>query len=497
MVNKPKAPVYSLPDPDLNFLASGSALYDYGHLYTYVLHFQRITEDQISKNIPVIFISDSNDALCFAIASCWLLGLPFTTLTPNQSDTELKSLLKRLNASLVFTDKKNSIRVEDYQQRIIPEPDINEVSYTIPEAFSEHSPEEIFGIFTTSGSTGTPKLVPLKRRQMLFAAKASEDNFRPERNRYWLLCLPLNHVGGISIIIRSILYHSAIYRMDRFDDYQAATFMSENRLFQVASLVPTMLHRLLENRQFKTHKYFKTILLGGGPISQALLKKATIRGVPVVSSYGMTETCAQIAANPIIKPSGSYIPVKSVGPVFSPNKAEIRSDNGDTLSANNSGTIWLKGPQLFEGYVDETDNTGKFDKIGWFNTGDYGHLNTTGQLFIETRRTDLIISGGENINPREVESALEEIKNVGQAAVIGAPDEKWGQKMVAFIEPTTGEKPDTETILADLRKKLPGYKVPKEIILSDALPRTESGKIKKSVLLKMITETNGSDSNNH
>ena len=497
MVNKPKVPFYSLPDPDLNFLASDSGLYDYGHLYAYALQFQRITEEQLPENSPVIFLSDSSDSLCFAIASCWLLGVPFTTLTPNQTDSELNNVLSRLNARAVFTDYKNSQRVENYWHLLIPEPENDQISYKIPESFSDHSPEELLGTFATSGSTGAPKLVPLKRRQMLFAAKASEDNFRPDRNRYWLLCLPLNHVGGISIIIRSILYYSAIYRMDRFDEYQVATFMEENKLFQVASLVPTMLHRLLENPIFKTHKEFKTILLGGGPISQALLKKANIRGVPVVSSYGMTETCAQIAANPLTKPSGLYIPVKSVGTVFSPNRAEIRSDSGNTLSANNSGTIWLKGPQVFEGYVDEADNTGKFDKEGWFNTGDYGHMNATGQLFIETRRTDLIISGGENINPREVESALEEIAHVGQAAVIGAPDEKWGQRVVAFIEPTTGEKPDAETILTEVKKKLPGYKVPKEIILSDALPRTESGKVKKSVLLKMIAETNGSGSNDY
>jgi O-succinylbenzoic acid--CoA ligase len=497
MVNKPKVPIYSLPDPDLNFLASCSGLFDYGHLYAYALQFKKITEEHLPNKKTVIFLSESSDSLCFAIASCWLLGIPFTTLTPNQSDTELQSVLTRLKAKTVFTDKKNSSRVEHFQQLLIPEPDLELVSYKIPESIIDHPPEGLLGTFATSGSTGTPKLVPLKRKQILFAAKASEENFRPDSNRYWLLCLPLNHVGGISIIIRSILYHSAIYRMDRFDEHQVATFMDENKLFQVASLVPTMLHCLLENPQFKTHKEFKTILLGGGPISQALLKKANIRGVPVVSSYGMTETCAQIAANPLTKPSGLYIPVKSVGTVFSPNQAEIRSDSGNTLSANNSGTIWLKGPQVFEGYTDKADNNGKFDKEGWFNTGDYGHMNATGQLFIETRRTDLIISGGENINPREVESALEEITNVGQAAVIGAPDEKWGQRVVAFIEPTTGEKPNAEKILEEVKRKLPGFKVPKEIILSDALPRTESGKIKKSVLLKMITETNGSGSSGH
>jgi len=497
MVSKAKVPFYSLPDPDLNFLASGSGLYDYSHLYAYALQFQKIIQEQLPHHSPVIFLSDSSDSLCFAIASCWILGVPFSTLTPNQTDAELTNVLERLHAKTVFTDEKNSSRVEGFNQLLIPQPEIDRISYKIPEVFTDHSPETLLGTYATSGSTGIPKLVPLKRKQILFAAKASEDNFRPDRNRYWLLCLPLNHVGGISIIIRSILYHSAVYRMDRFDEHQVATFMDENKLFQVASLVPTMLHRLLENPQFKTHKEFKTILLGGGPISHALLKNANIRGVPVVSSYGMTETCAQIAANPLTKPSGTYMPVKSVGSVFPPNQVEIRSDDGKPLAVNNAGNIWLKGPQVFEGYVDPADNRDKFDKNGWFRTGDFGHMNATGQLFIETRRTDLIISGGENINPREVESALEEITHVGQAAVIGVPDEKWGQRVVAFVEPTTGKKPDSQIILTEVKKRLPGYKVPKEIYISDALPRTESGKVKKSVLLKMIIETNGSDTLAH
>src|SRR5690606_4350634 len=116
---------------------------------------------------------------------------------------------------------------------------------------------EIFGYFNTSGTSGKPKIVPLKRRQLLAAAKGSAENFRPDPNHFWLLCLPLNHVGGISIILRSLIYGSAIYRMDVFHEEMIKEFLGENTRFQAASVVPTMLKRLLNDPLFKTHRGFK------------------------------------------------------------------------------------------------------------------------------------------------------------------------------------------------------------------------------------------------
>lgn len=151
------------------------------------------------------------------------------------------------------------------------------------------------------------------------------------------------------------------------------------------------------------------MLLGGGPSNETLLRKAVERGIPMISSYGMTETCAQIVANPMLVPSGTYIPIKSVGKIFSANTLEIRDVHGKRQPMNESGLIWLKGPQVFDGYYGSQQHDASFDEKGWFCTGDYGHLNGNGHLFIESR-TDLIVSGGENINPFEVEQAIEGLK---------------------------------------------------------------------------------------
>jgi o-succinylbenzoate---CoA ligase len=214
-----------------------------------------------------------------------------------------------------------------------------------------------------------------------------------------------------------------------------------------------------------------------------LINRSLTRGLPIVTSYGMTETCAQIAANPMLRPSGMYIPKKSVGFIFKPNEIQIRDKNGQTLPWNEPGQIWLKGPQVFDGYLEPEQNKNRFDKDGWFNTGDFGHLNRQDQLFIESRRTDLIITGGENVNPIEIEEVLTALDSILEAAVVGMPDKAWGQKVTAFVV-SKDEDFDTEAVIKKLKEKLPGYKIPKEIIVIDRIPKTPTQKIKRGELVR-------------
>lgn len=475
---------YNLPSPDLNFLASKNHLYDYANLYSFagwLNHF--FTGFDISEERPVVILSESSDEMTFLIAGCFLLNIPFVPLNPDSTDSELELMLKSITPGAIYTDKNNRDRVDQKIAFTIPDSALKSTSKPDKLILSLENYEEILGMFFTSGTTGTPKIVPIKRRQIFYAANASAENFKPGENRYWLLCLPLNHIGGISIIIRSILYHSAIYRMNSFDEHQVKTFLNENRLFEVASLVPTMLLRLLDDPLFQLHLSFKAILLGGGPISLQLINLASVRGIPIVSSYGMTETCAQIAANSMLKPSGVYNPKKSVGRIFQPNRVEIRDpNNGKKLPPLEQGLIWLKGPQIFDGYSDKKLNKDSFDKKGWFNTGDFGHLNRENQLFIDARRSDRIISGGENVDPIEVETIINGINTVEESALFGVDDPEWGQKIVAFLVSKNSSEPDSKAIKEVLAKKLSSYKIPKEFLKVDSLPKTSSGKLKRAEL---------------
>lgn len=475
------------------FLTSKQGMYTYSDLRRFCGFFSDITRAGDDENRPLVgFLAESCDELVFAIAACWQLGIPFVPINPSVTDAELEEYLQQLKPDLLFTDTANRHRISGSACIAMDENfllnafthDVRNFELPDPEQFED---DDIFGYFFTSGTTSKPKTVPLKRRQMKVAAEASSHNFRPEQDKYWLLCLPLNHIGGISIILRTLLYGSAIYRMGHFNELMIKEFLGENSRFQAASLVPTMLKRLLDDPLFKTHREFKSILLGGGPVTGLLLKKSAERGIPVVSSYGMTETCAQIMANPLLAPSGMYTPLKSVGKPFPPNRMEIRNEDRQALGKNQSGQIWLKGPQVFDGYLNEEDNEGKFDQEGWFNTGDYGHMNGFGHIFIESRRTDLIISGGENINPGEIEVELLRIQTIKEAAVIGVPDEEWGQKVAAIITLKNGKSPELDDIRQQLGDRLSSYKLPRELRIVDKLPKTPTGKIRKWKLLELFT----------
>lgn len=472
------------------FLASQHGMYTYDDLNRFTAYFKDFVEKKAdSLKWPVAFVSESSDLLIFSIAACWKLGIPFIPINPNAKNEELKKHLEALNPVLVFTDSSNRSRIGGDNVVTLDEHfflnsfthDIRQMDLPDPESFEN---ESIFGYFFTSGTTSTPKIVPLKRRQILSAAKTSAENFKPDYNHFWLLCLPLNHIGGITIILRSLIYKSAIYRLSKFDEEMVKEFLSENKRFQAASLVPTMLKRLLDDHMFHTHKEFKSILLGGGPVTLELLQKSAERGIPVVSSYGMTETCAQIIANPLLAPSGMYTPLKSVGKPFPPNEMQIRDDDGRVLGKNQSGALWLKGPQIFDGYYNMDDQSVYFDEDGWFNTGDFGHINGFGHLFIESRRTDLIVSGGENVNPFEVEEAIQKLPTIKQAVVIGLPDEEWGERVTAVVTLKNGRTPELDEIRDQLKDSLTNYKIPKELKIVKEFPTTSTGKIKRWELVK-------------
>lgn len=495
MNKKIQIPTFDSPRPEDLFLGSSFGLHPYKDLKKFQRFFLQFLFDfDHDFDKPIGLLAQSSDTLVFTVAACWNLGIPFVPFNPKASKEDLRKQIAKIDPGLLFADEEQLRKIDNPEALNIKELDLPrsltidvELSFSAKNYTPSTDPDEIFGYFFTSGTSGTPKIVPLKRRQMLFAAKTSAQNFKPRLNHFWLLCMPLNHIGGISIILRSLLYGTAIFRMKSFHPKMITTFLTENKLFQAASFVPTMLKRLLNRSGFHVHNNFKAILLGGGPIDPDLVQQTINKGIPLIPSYGMTETCAQIAANPILKPSGTYGPMKSVGQIFTPNEIEIRDSKNEVLGVNNSGEIWLRGPQIFDGYLNQ-DNSKYFDTKGWFKTGDFGHMNANKQLFIESRRSDLIITGGENVSPFEVESELEKIHPITEAAVIGLPDKEWGQKIVAVVVGKTEQAINTDKIQKELKKRMNSYKVPKQIIQTKSLPRTHTGKIVRSELAKLFEE---------
>jgi O-succinylbenzoic acid--CoA ligase len=292
--------------------------------------------------------------------------------------------------------------------------------------------------------------------------------------------MPLNHIGGISVILRSLIYGSGVYRLPSFDLKKVRDLLKNETRIQAVSLVPTMLQRLLSSPSFEIHNNFKAILLGGAPVPQKLLKKIAEQGIPAIPSFGMTETCAQIAA--VNLKNFPVLDTGLAGSLFQGNDISIRDKDHRPVKNGEMGNIWLKGPQVFDGYFNKNDNRNRFDREGWFNTNDTGWLDEHNQLFVYSRRSDLIISGGENISPFEVEQALHSLDEIEEVAVAGLPDEEWGEIVTAFIV----LKNDYSIDLPELRKKLgdqlPNFKKPRKLVLVESLPKNQSGKIKRNRL---------------
>lgn len=486
---QPNKDHFSHPPAPNKFLSIKEKSYTYRDLY----YFTRVFRAKLpADDNPLLVFTESRAETVFVIAASFLIEKPVIPVSPNIEARRLQDICDKLSPSAFFSTKPRNEACLTALTHIQADPDHTDQEDDLGQESGQldsfSHPQIHAGFFHTSGSTSSPKIVPIKRRQFFTAAYASKQNFKPARNKYWLLCLPLNHIGGISVIIRSLLYHSAIYLVPGFNENSIKSLLNNNQQFEAASMVPTMLERLLDDPFFRVQFNFKALLLGGGPISTELINKSLTRGIPIVTSYGMTETCAQIAANPMLRSGGMYIPKKSVGNVFRPNEIEIRDDNGNALPYLESGHIWLKGPQVFDGYLDHELNRSAFDSEGWFHTGDYGHLNRKKHLFIESRRTDLIISGGENISPAEVEEALKNLDHIYDAAVVGVPDHEWGQKSVAFIQADSEVLKDVNMLRTKLKRSLQSFKVPKEFVKIDIIPKTATGKIKRNELRKLYTK---------
>jgi O-succinylbenzoic acid--CoA ligase len=301
---------------------------------------------------------------------------------------------------------------------------------------------DVATVMFTSGTTSAPKPVYLTLRNWEANAIGSALALGLDQDERWLCVMPLAHVGGLSILLRSTLYATTVILHERFDTAAVLSeLMDPARGVTLVSLVPTMLARLLD-AGLERPPTLRWALLGGGPIPQPLLERAHHAGVPVAPSYGMTEGCSQIAT--------FGVPLHGV---------ELRLDDGD---------IVVRGPNFAQ-------NT--LDGDGWLRTGDLGEFDKAGRLQIIGRGSDTIVSGGENVAPAEVEAVLLEHPAVADAGVFSRPDVEWGERVVATVVLRDGHSVTAGELQDFSSGRLARFKVPKEIGFSEALPRTTSGKL--------------------
>ena len=338
-----------------------------------------------------------------------------------------------------------------------------------------------YAIIHTSGTSGKPKGVVLTYGNFFYSAMASAYRLGHQPDDRWLCVLPLYHVGGLSILMRAVLYGITVDIRPRFD-LEKINDVLDTQPITLISLVPTMLYRLLESRS-TWPKSLRLILLGGAAASPELLARCREFGLPVATTYGLTEAASQVAT---MLSEDTYRKPGSVGKPLLFTSVKILGENGEPAATGDYGEIVVSGPTVMQGYYNNPEATAEVLRNDALHTGDIGYLDEDGDLFIVQRRSDLIVSGGENVYPAEVEGVLRQHPAVKDAVVIGVPDVEWGQQVVAAIELAEAATTAEDELTVFCRERLAGYKLPKRWMFVDALPQTASGKIQRSAVVDLF-----------
>jgi O-succinylbenzoic acid--CoA ligase len=390
-------------------------------------------------------------------------GTAAMTMRPGREQVVLIHALMKLGAVLLPL----SPRLPEEERRAVlaaeePAIDLSDATAQLTQTeadlplLGEHDMDEVHCRILTSGSSRAPRAVPLTYGNHLFSAVGSAFNIGVQPEDRWLCCLPLSHVSGLSIVMRSVIYGTGMVLQDGFDVDAMADSLERDRV-TLLSVVSTMLVRLLDAGIDLSGP--RAILVGGGPVPPDALEEALGRGATVVQTYGLTEACSQVTT---LAPGDARRKLGSAGrPLLT---THLRIQDGEIL---------VQGPTVAPDCADAE---------GWLHTGDIGRIDDEGFLFVEDRIDDMIVSGGENVVPAEVEGVLLRHPAVADAAVVGREDPEWQQAVTAVVVLRGGSEASADELRRHCAETLASFKVPKRIELASALPRTPSGKLMRRAL---------------
>ncbi len=335
-----------------------------------------------------------------------------------------------------------------------------------------HAPDAAHAIIYTSGTTGRPKGAILTYENVAASAAASAYNMGVLPGDRWLACMPLFHVGGLSIVLRSAIYGTAVLIHPAFDEHAVNRALREDGV-TLLSVVPTMLQRMLDADDLPYPAAVRGVLVGGGPVTRELLLRALDRGLPVLQTYGLSEAASQVTT---LSPGDALAHVGSAGKPLICTRVRIDAPEGEP------GEILVQGATVTPGYLGDAPATARALRDGWLHTGDIGRMDADGFLYVLDRRDDLIVSGGENVYPAEVEGHLLQHPDVAAAAVVGVADARWGQVVAAAVVLRTPGNDPAAGLNAFLRERLAPYKLPRRYLVTASLPATASGKIQRHLV---------------
>ncbi len=408
------------------------------------------------------------------------------------NDAGIQTMLADDNFIALIDDQKNHLHCRRY---ISIEDDAKgwdrlEILLTDREPLSliEHvSEDDIALIMYTSGTTGLPKGAMLTHGNIFWNTVNVcfiEENMKGAS----LTCAPLFHIGGLNVTTHASLAKGIEVILHR--SFDPGSVLQDIEKYKVSTMfgAPTMFLMMAQHEAFEATDFSSIISVtcGAAPVPVSLIETYAVKGVSFCQGYGLTETA------PFASILSSNLATKKIGSAgLAPMYTELRIVDKDNkpLRANERGEVCIKGPNVMKGYWNRPDATAEaIDELGWFHSGDIGYLDQEGFLYICDRVKDMVITGGENVYPAEIENILYGHKAVAEVAVVGMPDEKWGEAVVAVV----ALNPDTVLSLEELRKyaepKLARYKLPSRLHIVDILPRNPAGKVQKFLLREQLAK---------
>jgi O-succinylbenzoic acid--CoA ligase len=481
--------------PDAEALHFGGRVWTFGRLDEMVDQLcDALTSAGIDRDDHVGALMRNSPTMVCCVFAAARLGAVLVPLNTRLTATELAWQIERADCAHLLCTPSTEASARQAAEGCIP-------VHTLPEELSlfeqwlESRPQytgrlqsagtldSIQAIVFTSGTTGYPKGAMITFGNHLWSAIGSAFRLGVQPDDRWLACLPLYHIGGLAILFRSCLYGTAVVLHDGYDTQAVLTALAGDRV-SIVSLIPTMLGWLLDaGLTNDTAPHLRLVLLGGAAAPPELLARARTAGIPVAVSYGLTEAASQVATLPPERVSDKP---GSAGRALLFSEIVIVDEEGREVAPGETGEITVAGPTVMAGYYADPEATHSSLGSGCLRTGDLGYVDRDGDLWVINRRSDLIVSGGENVYPAEVERVLREHPAVAAVCVVGLPNAVWGQQVAAMVVLKDDGAATRDELQAHCRARLAGYKQPRVLVFAADLPHTGSGKIHRHKVVGML-----------
>jgi fatty-acyl-CoA synthase len=481
---------HALRTPEQVALIYGELRITYAEFYERILRLAGFMRTKgIGEGDVVAVLMKNSPAFLEAAFAASHLGAVFLPVNFRLARDEVAYITGDGGARLVLADRELASSVEGLSGVVLLDSDAQGDSRTLSDAGAAlpapapRGTQDLFRLLYTSGTTDHPKGAMHTYENVYWKCMDHVIALHLSAADRLLVAGPLYHVGAFDLPGVAVLWVGGAFCVIRDFDPEAVLAAIEREQLTGAWLAPVMLGQILscpERERFDLSSL--DWVIGGGertPEPRIHEFGALFPTARYIDGYGLTESCG---GDTLMEAGREIERIGSTGRALAHVEVEIRDEDGAVLRPGEDGEIVLRGPKITQGYWKDPDKTAQTLRNGWLHTGDVGHLDDDGFLFLTDRKKDMILSGGENIASSEVERVIDRMPEISEVAVIGLPDETWGEIPVAVAVLAEGAMLDHETLAGHCREHLAGFKVPKRLILRDALPRNPSGKVLKRVL---------------